>query len=283
VLPQPFHDYIQFQGILEVLMRTFSGDRYGSSGFGFNIGMTSGVKALLIANIALFVVGSAFPGMAGWFGLTPSLVMRGAIWQLFTYMFLHGGIAHILFNMLALWMFGTVIEGTWGRQRFLRFYAICGVGAGICVMLASYLLGAPGERFTTTIGASGAIYGLLLAFGVMYPNAPILLFFLFPVPAKYAVMIFGAIEFFGFSAGSGGPVSHVAHLGGLLVGYLYMRWAGFTRSSVYRGYNRGPVSRFSPRQWTYDLRAAYDRWNRRRLQKKFEVYLRKRDGGGSIQ
>ena len=252
-------------------MRTFSSDR----GFGFNIQMTPGVKGLLIVNVAVFLVTGLSRGIIPfWFGLTPALVMKGFLWQLFTYQFLHEGILHILFNMLALWMFGTVIEGTWGRQRFLRYYFICGLGAGVCVLLA----GLAGSGFAaTTVGASGAIFGLLLAFGVMYPNAPILLFFLFPVPAKYAVMIFGAIAFFSFSTGAGGNVSHIAHLGGMLVGYIYMRYAGFTRKP--RGYSPG---RFSLSSSLAGWQAKYQNWNRRRIRKKFEVYLRDRDRNDHI-
>ena len=245
-------------------MSTISSDR---GGFGINLQITPGVKGLLIVNTAVFVV-AAFTRdiLPFWFGLTPALVMKGFIWQLFTYQFLHAGIPHILFNMLALWMFGTVIEGTWGRQRFLRYYFICAVGAGVCVFLAGLF----GSGYSaTTVGASGAIFGLLLAFGVMYPNAPILLFFLFPVPAKYAVMIYGAIEFFFFTSGMGGGVSHIAHLGGLLVGYLYMRYAGFTRTP--RGYFQ---RRFSLGSSLAGWRGKYQEWNRRRLRKKFEVYMR---------
>jgi membrane associated rhomboid family serine protease len=254
-------------------MRTFSNQ--GGGGFGFNIQMTPGVKSLLIANIGVFVV-TAFTRdiLPFWLGLTPALVMKGFLWQMFTYQFLHEGIGHILFNMLALWMFGTVIEGTWGRQRFLRYYFICGTGAGLCVVLAGLL----GSGFTaTTVGASGAIYGLLLAFGVMYPNAPILLFFLFPVPAKYAVIIYGAISFFLFSSGSGGNVSHIAHLGGMLVGYIYMKYAGFTRTP--RGYFQ---RRFSLGSSLAGWRARYQEWNRRRLRKKFEVYMRDQDRNDHI-
>jgi membrane associated rhomboid family serine protease len=257
-------------------------------GFGFNIGMTPGVKLLLIANVAAFLA-MLVPGVGmwigNWFGLTPALVLRGAIWQLFTYQFLHAGIGHIFFNLLTLWMFGTAIEGAWGQRRFLRYFLVCGVGAGVCVVLVAYLLPAYGDRLAITVGASGAIYGLLLAFGIMYPNAPILLFLLFPVPAKYAVMIFGAIEFFGFASGGSG-VSHVAHLGGLLVGYLYLHYGGFTSSSY--GYASRRSARagmftkwFSVEEW----RIAYEGWRRRRLRKKFEGYMRKHggDGDGYIQ
>jgi membrane associated rhomboid family serine protease len=252
--------------------------RSNPMGFGFNIGMTPGVKLLLIVNVAAFLGTMMVPALGDWFALTPALVMKGALWQLFTYQFLHAGIGHIFFNMLTLWMFGTAIEGAWGQRRFLRYFFICGTGAGVCIVLVALLLPTYGSPLVPTVGASGAIFGLLLAFGIMYPNAPILLFLLFPMPAKYAVMIFGAIEFFGFVSGGSG-VSHVAHLGGLLVGYLYLRYGGFTSSSY--GYSsRRPPSRltkwFSVEEW----RIAYQGWRRRRLQKKFDVYMRKHDGDG---
>ena len=121
-------------------MRTFYNDRGGSS-FGFNMTLTSAVRALIIANVVVFLVGNALPAFGRWFGLVPEMVVRGAIWQPFTYLFLHAGIGHILFNMLSLWMFGTVLEGTWGSQRFLRYYFLCGIGAGLCVTVASYVFG----------------------------------------------------------------------------------------------------------------------------------------------
>ena len=230
--------------------------------FGFDFGMTPTVKALLIANIALFLV-TGFLGIPVdrrlFLGLTPAYTVRGLLWQPFTYMFFHGDLGHILFNMLTLWMFGTTLEQTWGRRRFLRFYLTCGVGAGLSVVLAAFTpWGAPGG---TTIGSSGAIYGLLLAFGMMFPNVPVLVFFLFPMPAKYFVILMGAINFYMARAGAGSGVSYVAHLGGLLVGYLYMK-------SLSLSYRPAVFS------WT-DWRMAYERWRRRRLQKKFEVYMRK--------
>src|SRR5207244_9281421 len=112
--------------------------------------------------------------------------------QLFTYMFLHdpGGFGHILFNMLALWMFGADLERHWGTRKFLKFYFLCGIGAGLCVVVGNYLFGNP---LTRTIGASGAIYGLLMAFGVLWPDRTVLFSFLFPIKAKYFVMIIGGI------------------------------------------------------------------------------------------
>lgn len=234
--------------------------------FGFDIRMTPAVKALLIANVALFVV-TGFLGIPLdrqlFLGLTPAYALRGFVWQLFTYMFFHGDLGHILFNMLTLWMFGTTLEQTWGKRRFLRFYFTCGIGAGVTILLAAFTpWGAP---WSTTIGSSGAIYGLLLAFGMMFPNVPVLVFFLFPMPAKYFVMLMGAINFYMARAGAGSGVSYIAHLGGLLVGYLYLR-------TLSRSYRPG---RFSWAEW----RVAYERWRRRRLQKKFEVYMRKHGQG----
>ena len=144
-----------------------------------------------------------------------------AIWQLVTYMFLHDrGFGHILFNMLTLWMFGMDLERDWGTKHFLKYYFLCGIGAGICDVLVNAALG---NLDTRTIGASGAIYGLLLAFGLLYPDRMVLMSFLFPIKAKYFVMIMGAIAFLSSIGSSGSRVSNVAHLGGMLFGYAYLR------------------------------------------------------------
>jgi membrane associated rhomboid family serine protease len=191
--------------------------------------------------------------------LTPTLVVYSFpffVWQLFTYMFLHGGIGHLLFNMLALWMFGTPLEQDWGTRRFLKYYFICGVGAGVCDTLVNVALGSR----THTIGASGALYGLLLAFGVLYPETRVLMNFLFPIKAKYLVIIYGAIALLS-SLGENSGVSNVAHLGGMLFGYLYLK---------------GPW----PALRMPDALGAYRRWKLQRAKKKFQVYMRKRDGRG---
>jgi len=155
-----------------------------------------GVKWLLIANVAMFLLwylgGEPVQRNLLLLALTPTLVVHSFpffIWQLFTYMFLHGSIGHLLFNMLALWMFGTPLEQGWGTRRFLKFYFVCGVGAGVCDTLVNVALG----HQTHTIGASGALYGLLLAFGLLYPDTRVLMNFLFPIKAKYLVIIYGAI------------------------------------------------------------------------------------------
>src|ERR1035438_7928931 len=155
---------------------------------------TTGVKWLLIANTAVFVLMLVFPNDLLRLALSPSGVLKGfKVWQLFTYLFLHGGITHLLFNMLALWMFGTPLERDWGTRQFLKYYFICGVGAGLCDVLMN---AAVGNWHTSTIGASGAIYGLLLAFGVCYPEQTVLMGFLFPIKAKFMVMIYAAVELY---------------------------------------------------------------------------------------
>ena len=216
----------------------------------------AGVKWLLIANVALFVpfyLSSAVAEHMMLLALTPvAVVYHFSIWQLFTYMFLHGGIEHILFNMLALWMFGMTLEQDWGTRRFLKYYFLCGVGAGFCDVAVNAIIGNWG---THTIGASGAIFGLLLAFGVLYPNQTVLFFFLFPMKAKYMVMIVGAIAFLGALHVNSG-VSNIAHLGGMAFGYFYLK-VRFMRFDI--GY----------------FRREYEAWKLRRAKKRFQVYLRK--------
>src|SRR5437870_10007493 len=171
--------------------------RFRATGYSWSAYFPLGVKWLLISNTAIFVLCFLFPSRSvfQWFALSPEMVLKQfAVWQLVTYMFLHGGIGHILFNMLALWMFGMDLERDWGTRRFLKYYFLCGIGAGLCDVLVNAIVGNWG---THTIGASGAIFGLLLAFGVLYPNVTVLFFFIFPMKAKYMVMIVGGIAFLG--------------------------------------------------------------------------------------
>lgn len=231
-----------------------------------------GVKWLLVANIALFVLYffSVRVGLAGaWepFQLVPGDVLRHfALWQLVTYLFLHDpfGFSHILFNMLALWMFGADLERTWGRHEFLKYYFLCGVGAGLCVIVANLLFS--NNLNSSTIGASGAIYGLLFAFGYLYPDREILFSFLFPIKAKYFVMIIGAIAFLSSVGGSGNGISHVAHLGGMVIGFFYLRTRGRSRRPAYARASLGD-----------SLRSRYKEWKVQRAKRKFEVYMRNRD------
>jgi membrane associated rhomboid family serine protease len=187
--------------------------------------MTPAVKLLLIANTVVFVAELAVPALIGYFGLRPATVLGGGwFWQPFTYMFLHHGIGHILFNMLALWMFGVELERLWGTRFFLKYYFVAGVGAAATTILVSLLpLPFATEVYlATTIGASGAIYGLLLAYAYYYPDRPILMFLLFPIPAKYFVMILGGIALLSSMSGGSG-IAHATHLGGLIAGYIYLK------------------------------------------------------------
>jgi membrane associated rhomboid family serine protease len=239
---------------------------------GYSRFFPNAVKWLLISNIALFVL-YYFAVLSGYgplfepFALTPADVLtRGAVWQLVTYMFLHDpfGFGHILFNMLALWMFGMDLEKGWGTKRFLQYYFLCGVGAAICVVVANLLFSSNWN--SRTIGASGAIYGLLMAYGVLYPDRVVLFSFLFPIKAKYFVMIMGAIAFMSSFGPSGGGVSHVAHLGGMLFGYGYLRRWRNRRPGAVR-VRANPLDQ--ARQWYRDYKF-------KRAKKKFEVYLRKK-------
>jgi membrane associated rhomboid family serine protease len=138
-------------------------------------------------------------------------------WQLFTYMFMHGGFWHLFLNMFALWMFGMELENIWGSKKFLMYYFMCGAGAGLANLFLSPLFS---SVQAPTIGASGSVYGILVAFGMMFPNRPIFIYFLFPLKAKYFVVIYMLIEL--FSVGSNSGIAHIAHLGGGLVGFLYI-------------------------------------------------------------
>ena len=221
-----------------------------------------GVKWLLISNTIVFLVQYLFRGSIGnhifvLFALSAEAAVRTLfVWQVFTYMFLHGGPWHLIFNMLALWMFGTQIERDWGTRRFLKYYFLCGIAAGICVLIVNILLG---DWATATIGASGAIFGILVAFGVLYPNQIVLMSFLFPIKAKYMVMIYAAVELL-VTFGPNNGVSTVAHLGGMAFGYFYLK-------------GKVPMPRFG------DVGAAYRQWRMQRAKKKFQVYMRKHGRG----
>jgi membrane associated rhomboid family serine protease len=205
--------------------------------------MTPAVRALIIANVAGFLLAEVLPRSFSLLtGLVPALVLqRGWIWQPVTYMFMHGGLFHLLFNMLALWMFGMDLERVWGTRFFVKYYFVTGIGAAATTILVS-LLPYPFARsiyLAVTVGASGAIYGLLLAYAMMYPSRPIFLYMIFPIPAKVFVIIMGAISLFSsISAGSGG-VAHATHLGGIVVGYAYLKmlgggWGGWWRTQRLR-------------------------------------------------
>lgn len=184
--------------------------------------LTPAVKKLIIVTVAVFffqaIAGLSGLSLVGLFGLVPAFVSKKLmIWQLFTYMFLHGGPYHLLFNMLALWMFGGDVEAEWGSKKFLFYYFYTGVGAALLTLIVSP------SSYVATIGASGAIYGLLVAFAMLFPNRQILVFFLFPMKAKHFVIIFGVIEFYFTMSYVGDGVARFAHLGGMLFGYIFIK------------------------------------------------------------
>lgn len=194
------------------------------------------VKNLLIINTFVFLTQMLLPAsMKGWFYNTFALsfpVRLTTLYQTVSYMFMHANFSHLLFNMFALWMFGRIIEYDLGSKRFLTYYLICGVGAALIQLGVNYVeigsLMAQGythlPRFST-VGASGAVFGLLLAYGMLHPNNVIML--MFPpvaLKAKWFVVIYGALELFGGVASSGSNVAHFAHLGGMLFGLLLLRY-----------------------------------------------------------
>ena len=176
-----------------------------------------------------------------WGGLNYFLARDFGLYQLVTYMFLHGSLAHLFFNMFALWMFGCVIERTWGAQRFIFYYIVCGVGAGLCQEIVQFISYGNVPINSITIGASGAVYGILLAFGMTFPEERIFIFPLpVPIKAKWFVCIYAAIELFSAMSSSGDGVAHMAHLGGMLFGFLLIMYWRKKSEKGYagRGWNR---------------------------------------------
>lgn len=219
---------------------------YGQSvQFRFGGPLTPMVKRLMIANAVIFlaqqIIGQIFPdSLEFFFGLSHAgLIHEFKIWQILTYMFFHGGWLHIIFNLLALWMFGGELEQIWGGRLFLKFYLYTGVGAGAFIAAMNYYIFMNYNANPVTIGASGAIYGILLAYGLTWPNREVLLYFIIPVKIKYLVIIFGLIEFFGTLSsvsGKAGGISHIGHLGGLISGFIYIMYKSKFSSSNKEGF-----------------------------------------------
>ena len=196
--------------------RGFGSGGYGAGGFGFGYALTPVVKRLLIANAVAFfvtlIVGPSF--VYDWFGFQPDRVFVRP-WGAFTYMFVHGGFFHVFVNMLALFFFGPPLEARWGGREFFRFYVFSGLGG-----VALSFLFAP---HAAVIGASAAVYGVMLAFAMNWPDSPIYVWGIFPVKAKWLVAFFFVVSLFGAFGEPGGPVAHFAHLGGLAAALLYLK------------------------------------------------------------
>lgn len=261
-----------------------------TSTFGFPP-FTRAVKTLIFINVgvylAMLLIRLTVPSLARYaalfFYLSPVAVIHGELWQLVTYSFFHAGIGHILFNMIGLWMFGAQFEMDFGSRRLYEFYFWCVVGAALTTiavgavgLLSMQLLPAmplshilASVWFTLTLGASGGVFGVLLAFGMLHGDQEI---YLFPIPigikARYFVAIIILVIFVEAFGGSGNGVAEFAHLGGLLFAWIYLRY----------------VPRYglqtAASESVFGIRNRYYRWKRRRASKKFEVYMRKNQRGG---
>lgn len=239
---------------------------------------TKAVKWLIIINAGVYlftlVLGAISLQASNLFMallvLVPQAVVHGWIWQLVTYSFLHAGIWHILMNMLWLWWFGSQLEMDWGAKKFLEFYFFCVIGAALTTIAVSFSGFGGITPVTPTVGASGGILGVLMAFGLLYGEQEI---WLFPIPfsirAKYFVAAIAFITIAGAlsaaAPGRGESVAYIAHLGGLLFGFLYVKFV------PRKGILFGASERY------FSARNSYYRWKRRRAARKFEVYMREHD------
>jgi membrane associated rhomboid family serine protease len=192
---------------------------YSSRSYGFSFTLTSMVKRLMIANVVVFAVTSIGPQafLFDWFAFQPQEIFFRP-WGAITYMFLHGDLMHLAVNMLVLFFFGPPLEGKWGEREFLRFFIVCGLG-GAALSYVFMFSSAPIQ----IVGASGAGYGIMLGFAMNWPDAPIYVWGIFPVKAKYLVGFFFVLSAMSAVQGTGGGVAHFAHLGGLLAGFGYLK------------------------------------------------------------
>jgi len=228
-----------------------------TSSFSFGPGpLSTALKALIGVNVAMFLLTTFVPSLQVQLGLVPMRVVRELrVYQLVTYMFIHAGLLHIVFNMLALWMFGTELERMWGPRFFVKFYFISGIGAGAITVLLSLLPFGPLSQLygSDIVGASGAIFGLLLAYGLYFPDRRIYMYLLFPIPARIFVLIIGAITLF-LSLSESGGIANATHLSGLLVAFVYLKGA-----------------RLKLNPWA-EVKYRYIKWKINRVRKKFDVY-----------
>jgi membrane associated rhomboid family serine protease len=245
-----------------------AGRRYNFDWRGF---ITPGVKLIVLVCTGVFIVevlalliggADAYRWILNWFALRPAAVthvLPPRVWQLFTYIFLHDATSlwHILINMLMLWMFGRDLELIWGKRKFLNFFVLSGVGAGVIELIVKTIPVFFGKEpsMVPTIGASGAIFGILMANAVLFPDRKIWLIPLpVTIPMRPYVAVMAAIEFFGTLGSGGDNVAHICHLGGMLVAYLYLRRGSFL----------------------YSVRNSVTDWKQERNRRRFQVYMNKR-------
>ncbi|MEO5936661.1 MAG: rhomboid family intramembrane serine protease [Terriglobales bacterium] len=232
------------------------------------------VRWLIIANVVIFVLQSGLKGFAPelyrasyqYLGLTPELLIgSGFLWQVITYAFLHGGVMHLFFNMLILWMFGAQMERHFGRRQFLEYYLFCVIGSALVFTAVSYSGVFGLSPSVHLVGASGGIFGLLIAFGMVFSESEVYLFpFPIAIKAKYLVGIWMGIDIL-LMLRNEDPGSAIAHLGGAFFGFLYLKF--LPRGGLGFGFSES----------MYGFRNRYHKWKRRQAAKKFEVYMRKHD------
>jgi membrane associated rhomboid family serine protease len=186
-------------------------------GFGIGFGLTPWVQRLLIANVAVFFVTSLMPALTLELAFVPGWVLLRP-WTILTYMFVHGGFMHLFFNMIGLFFFGPALEQRWGSVQFLKFYLFCGIGGAAFSFLFSPM--------NPVVGASAAVYGIMLAFALNWPDMPIYIWGILPIPAKYLVGMLAVFSLMSAVQGTGGNVAHFAHLGGFAFGFVYLRMMG---------------------------------------------------------
>jgi membrane associated rhomboid family serine protease len=242
----------------------------GGTGLGFGPPFTPPiVKQLLIALACVFLAQNLIAPINGLFPVRPVDVwQRGFLWEPFTYMWLHSGILHIAVNCFMLWMFGAPLAMAWGPKRFLRFYLVCGVGAGVLISIVPYVFyvlgGSELSLRTATLGASGAIYGVILAYSLTWPERTIIMF---PFPIAFrAIWLIPSMFFLSVVLDPGGNVSHIGHLSGAAVGWLYLRStgdAGPTQLSI-----AGIKHRWRRWRMRQKLRAVqYEEWESKRRER----------------
>jgi len=227
--------------------------RFASPG-GLTIGpagpVPPAVRALIAVNVAVYVAQllTGNDRLIELFGLIPVKVAHFEVWRVFTYQFLHGGAWHLALNMLMLWMFGSELEQRWGRKFFVRYYLLCAVGGGITYAAVRW------GTWTPSVGASGAIYGILMAYGLWFPNRIVLLAFLFPLRVRHVIVFLIFVELLQAMEATGAGIAYAAHLGGMAFGFVYLRW--WTKGGL------GTLPRWN------EMRRAYRRWKLKRLQRK---------------
>ncbi len=233
---------------------------------------TTAITWLLGINTVVFLIRSFLNSSSvDWvylhLGLVPlQTVLHLEIWQIITYSFIHEGLGHWFWNMLAIWMFGSTFESAWGTRRFLELFFTGVAGAALTTVVLSFahILGNPAQA---TVGASGGLFAILMAYGMVFgENEIVMIPFPFLIKAKYFVMILVLLTVF-FAIRGGGTTAYIAHLGGLFFGYLYVKFAP----------TRGMFAGVSLSEWYYGMHNSYYRWKRRRAARKFEVYMRQHD------